>query len=79
MPLAKPDDLIKPLESEKSANVLVVWHGITLPRIIHALGAPEVPPIAEPEYDRFFILRLAPDKEHSAVSFTVLRYCDREQ
>ena len=79
IPLAKPDELIKALEAEKSANVLVVWHGTTLPGIMHALGAPEVPPIAEPEYDRFFILTLAPDKQHPALSFTVLRYCDRQE
>jgi len=79
IPLAKPDDLIKAIESEKSVNVLVVWHGGTLPRILLALGAPEVPPIAEAEYDRFFILTLGPNKEHSALSFTVLRYCDRQE
>jgi hypothetical protein len=43
---------------------------------MHELGAPEVPPIAEPEYDRFFILTLDQNKEHAPLSFTVLRYCD---
>jgi broad specificity phosphatase PhoE len=79
IPLAKPDDLIKAIESEKSVNVLVVWHGGTLPRILQALGAPQVPPIAEAEYDRFFILTLGPNKEDSALSFTVLRYRDRQE
>ena len=65
IPLAKPDDLIKATES--------------LPRILHALGAPQVPPIADAEYDRFFILTLGPHKERSALSFTVLRYCDRQE
>jgi broad specificity phosphatase PhoE len=79
IPLSKPDDLIEAIKSGKAANVLVVWHGGTLPRVLHALGAPEVPPIADAEYDRFFILTLAQNKEHSALSFTVLRYCDREE
>ena len=77
IPLSKPDDLIEAIRSEKAANVLVVWHGGTLPRVLHALGAPEVPPITELEYDRFFILTLGQNKEHSALGFTVLRYCDR--
>jgi broad specificity phosphatase PhoE len=79
IPLSQPDDLIEAIKSGKAANVLVVWHGSTLPRVMHALGGPEVPPIADPEYDRFFILTLARNKEHSALSFTVLRYCDREE
>ena len=77
IPLSKPDDLIEAIRAGTATNVLVVWHGGTLPRVLHALGAPEVPPIAETEYDRFFILTLARNKEHSALSFTVLRYCDR--
>jgi broad specificity phosphatase PhoE len=79
IPLSKPDDLIEAIQSGKAANVLVVWHGGTLPRVLHALGAPEVPPIADAEYDRFFILTLAQNKEHSILSFTVLRYCDRKE
>jgi broad specificity phosphatase PhoE len=79
IPLSKVDDLIEAIRSGKAAKVLVVWHGGTLPRVLHALGAPEVPPIAEPEYDRFFILTLAGNKEHAALSFTVLRYCDRAE
>ena len=79
IPLSKPDDLIEAIRSGKAANVLVVWHGGTLPRVLHAFGAPEVPPIADAEYDRFFILTLAQNKEHSTLSFTVLRYCDRKE
>jgi broad specificity phosphatase PhoE len=79
IPLSKPDDLIEAIKSGKASNVLVVWHGATLPRVLHALGAPEVSPIADPEYDRFFILTLPQNKEHSTVGFTVLRYCDREE
>lgn len=76
IPLSKVDDLIEAIRSGKAAKVMVVWHGGTLPRVMHELGAPEVPPIAEPEYDRFFILTLDQNKEHAPVSFTVLRYCD---
>jgi phosphohistidine phosphatase SixA len=79
IPLSKPDELIEALQSEKSAHVLVVWHGGTLPRILHALGGPEVPPIDEAEYDRLFILTRADNNQHSALSFTVLRYCDRAE
>jgi broad specificity phosphatase PhoE len=79
IPLSKPHDLIEAIKSGGAANVLVVWHGGTLPGIMHALGAPEVPPIADTEYDRFFILTLARNKEHSTLSFTVLRYCDRKE
>jgi len=79
IPLSKPDDLIEAIKSGKASNVLVVWHGATLPRVMHALGAPEVSPIAEAEYDRFFILTLPQNKEHSTVGFTVLRYCDGEE
>ena len=43
VPLSKPDDLIEAIRSGHAANVLVVWHGGTLPRILHALGAPGSP------------------------------------
>src|SRR5215469_2577337 len=74
----KPDDLIKAVRSSKAANVLVVWHGGTLPKVLEALGGPRVTPIDEREYDRFFILTLAGDSRHSQLPrFTFLRYCDR--
>jgi broad specificity phosphatase PhoE len=79
IPLSTPEALIEALKSEKANNVLVVWHGTTLPHVLQALGAPEVPPIADAEYDRFFILTLPQTKEHSTAGFTVLRYCDREE
>jgi broad specificity phosphatase PhoE len=79
IPLSQPEDLIEAIRSEQATNFLVVWHGGTLPMILHALGAPEVAPIADPEYDRFFILTLAKNEKHSLINFTVLRYCDREQ
>lgn len=77
IPFGKPDELIEVIRSGKAANVLVVWHGGTLPKILQALGAPAVPPIDDAEYDRFYILTLAPNEKHSLLNFTALRYCDR--
>jgi broad specificity phosphatase PhoE len=76
IPLSKPDDLIEAIRSERAANILVVWHDATLPKILRALGAPEIPPIAHTEYDRFFILTFESDKKTSKPGFTALRYCD---
>jgi hypothetical protein len=76
IPLSKVDDLIEAIRSDKAAQVLVVWHDATLPRILCALGAPEIPPIAHTEYDRFFILAFESDLKNSKPAFTELRYCD---
>jgi broad specificity phosphatase PhoE len=76
IPLSTPDKLIEAIRSEKAANILVVWHDATLPKILQALGAPEIPPIAHTEYDRFFILTFQSDKKGSKPGLTVLRYCD---
>jgi broad specificity phosphatase PhoE len=76
IPLSKVDDLIESIRSERAANVLVVWHDATLPKILRALGAPEIAPIAHTEYDRFFILTFNADEKNSKPRFTALRYCD---
>ncbi len=76
IPLSKLDDLVEAIRSEKAANILVVWHDATLPKILRALGAPEIPPIAHTEYDLFFILTFDGDKKNSNPRFTVFRYCD---
>src|ERR1700693_5952901 len=76
IPLSKPNELIDALRSEKTANVLVVWHGGTLPGVLRALGAPQVAPIESAEYDRFFMLTFDGNKEHAKARLTVLRYCD---
>ena len=76
IPLSRPDELIEAIRSGKAANVLVVWHDATLPKVMRALGAPEITPIAHTEYDRFFILTLAAGKTLSQPRFTTLRYCD---
>ena len=38
--------------------VLVVGHSNTIPAIIAALGAPQPPPICDPEYDNLYIVTL---------------------
>jgi phosphohistidine phosphatase SixA len=76
IPIGKPDDLIAAIQSSKAASVLVVWHDATLPKILRALGAPEVVSIAHTEYDRFFILTMAGDGKKSKAGFAALRYCD---
>ena len=76
IPISKPDELVEAIRSSNAANVLVVWHDATLPKILRALGAPEITPIAHTEYDRFFILTMDGDKAHPQPRFTALRYCD---
>ena len=76
IPIGKPDDLIEAIRSSKAKSVLVVWHDATLPKILSALGAPEIIPIAHTEYDRFFVLTLAGDGKNSKPGFAALRYCD---
>ena len=77
VPIAKPDDLVKAIRSSKASTVLVVWHGGTLPKILAALGGPQVAPIREEEYDRFFILTFGAEPHQPEPRFTFLRYCDR--
>lgn len=76
IPLSRPDELVEAIRSSKAANVLVVWHDATLPKVLRAFGAPELPPIAHTEYDRFFILTLTGDKIHPQPRLNALRYCD---
>jgi len=76
IPLSKVDDLIEAVRSSKAAGVLVVWHDATLPKILIALGAPEIAPIGHMEYDRFFILTFSSGSNESKQGFVTLRYCD---
>jgi phosphohistidine phosphatase SixA len=76
IPLSKVEDLIEAVRSDRAVNILVVWHDLTLPKILLALGAPEIAPIGHTEYDRFFILTFSSDKKDSKPGFTALRYCD---
>jgi broad specificity phosphatase PhoE len=75
IPLSKVDELIDAVRSSQAANVLVVWHDATLPRIILALGGPEISPIGHTEYDHFFILTFTGGAE-TKPAFVALRYCD---
>lgn len=52
-------------------NTLVVAHSNTLPDILKALGAANVTPVADHEYDRLVLLQLNKD---AAPSMQVLRY-----
>ena len=76
IPLTKVNDLIEAIRSDRAANILVVWHDQTLPKILLALGAPEITPIGHTEYNRFFILTFDADKKDSNPRLTELRYCD---
>jgi phosphohistidine phosphatase SixA len=76
IPLSKVDDLIEAIRSSRAANVLVVWHDASLPKILLTLGGPEITPIAHTEYDRFFILIFAAEVKDSKPNFVQLRYCD---
>jgi phosphohistidine phosphatase SixA len=76
IPLSTPDQLVDAIRSSKAANVLVVWHDMTLPKIMQALGAPAITPIEHTEYDRFFLLTLTDDETNPQPRFTALRYCD---
>lgn len=76
IPLSRPDELIEAVRSSAAANVLVVWHDATLPKVMRALGAPAIAPIGHTEYDRFFILTVSGGKAHPQPRFTALRYCD---
>jgi broad specificity phosphatase PhoE len=42
----------------RGESVLVVGHSNTIPALVEALGAQAVPPIAEHEYDRLFVVTL---------------------
>jgi phosphohistidine phosphatase SixA len=76
IPLSTPDRLVEAIRASKSAYVLVVWHDMTLPKIMQALGAPAITPIGHTEYDRFFILTLTDEQANPHPRFTALRYCN---
>jgi broad specificity phosphatase PhoE len=76
IPADKPGELVDAIRSGNASNVLVVWHGGSLPSVLRALGGPEIATIGNAEYDRFLILTLAANQKHPEVRFTFLRYCD---
>ena len=79
IPLSKVDDLIEAVRTSKAENVLVVWHDATLPKIIQALGGPEIPPIGHLEYDHFFVLSFSGAPSTAKPGFIALRYCDPQK
>jgi phosphohistidine phosphatase SixA len=76
IPIGKPDDLVDAIRSSPAASVLVIWHDATLPKILRALGAPQIIPIAHTEYDRLFVLTLVGDGTKGPAGFAELKYCD---
>jgi phosphohistidine phosphatase SixA len=76
IPLSEPDRVVEAIRASRVANVLVVWHDMTLSKIMQALGAPAITPIGHTEYDRFFILTLTDKQANPHPRFTALRYCN---
>lgn len=70
LPARDLEKLVAILKSE-SENVLVVAHSNTLPDILKALGAANVTPVADNEYDRLVLLQLRKD---AAPNMQILRY-----
>ena len=68
------DGFVKSLRTEPNANVLVVGHSDTLPKIIEQLGGGKIAPIEASEYDKLFVLDPA-GKDKKQIVLT-LRYCD---
>jgi broad specificity phosphatase PhoE len=58
---------------KQGGDILVVGHKDTLPFIIARLNAGTVPPIADNEYDRLFIVTIT---EGAVTPVTTLRYCE---
>ncbi|HEU4414314.1 MAG TPA: phosphoglycerate mutase family protein [Candidatus Angelobacter sp.] len=73
LPAKDPNDLIRKLAYAGGGDILVVGHSDTLPFILARLKAGTVPPIAENEYDRLFVLTVA---EGAATPVATLRYCN---
>jgi phosphohistidine phosphatase SixA len=66
------DAFVKNLRAEPNANVLVVGHSDTIPKIIEQLGGGKIASIEASEYDKMFVLY--PDGKRRSV--VTLRYCD---
>jgi phosphohistidine phosphatase SixA len=69
VPAKDVDGLVAKLRSANGVT-LVVGHSNTLPRIVQLLGAGEVSPIADNEYDRLWVVTL----DAAGASAVTLRY-----
>ena len=70
LPAKEIQKLVVLLKSETD-NVLVVAHSNTLPEILKALGATNVIPVADNEFDRLVLVQM---KKQTLLSMQVLRY-----
>ena len=70
LPAKDIQKLVAMLKTE-TGNTLVVGHSNTLPDILKALGATNVVPVADNEYDRLVLLTM---KNEALLSMQVLRY-----
>jgi len=71
VPAKDVDGLVEKLRSGPAGGVtLVVGHSNTLPQIVQRLGAGEVLPIADDEYDRLWVVTL----DAAGASAVTLRY-----
>jgi broad specificity phosphatase PhoE len=68
---ADVDGLLARLRAREPGNVLVVAHAATLPDIVKRLGGGAVPPVADDEYDRLYVVTLTGPGE---ASLAALRY-----
>jgi broad specificity phosphatase PhoE len=68
VPAKDVDALVAKLRSSWNGNALVVGHSNTLPDIIRKLGAGDIPPIADTEYDRLFVVTLIGSIQASVVT-----------
>jgi phosphohistidine phosphatase SixA len=72
LPAKDPNALIKDLVYVGGGNILVVGHSDTVPFVIARMQGGTVPPIAENEYDRMFVMTIA---EAAGMPAATLHYC----
>ncbi|HEY2499424.1 MAG TPA: phosphoglycerate mutase family protein [Candidatus Angelobacter sp.] len=72
LPAKDPNALIKDLLYAGGGNIFVVGHSDTVPFIISRLKAGSVPPIADNEYDRLFVVTI---EEAAAAPVATLHVC----
>jgi len=72
LPAKDSNALIKDLVYTGGGNVLVVGHSDTVPFVIARMQGGTVPPIADTEYDRMFVMTIA---EAAGMPAATLHYC----